>query len=419
MQARKQVLTPDSTHRVAARRKRLPVLLAPPLAGLMAWVIVLIVQDLRSGTGGQDIWLLILMLAALGALMLLALAAPVWSLRARIVLSGDTMALRGIFGTRLLSAQHLEGYRWIKGQLHLYPKSDQWPVNLSHFENEAVLNDWVLRHAVDLNVDELAEEDKRISKDLTLGVTDAQKEERLARLRGLTKKMNRVAYAGAAVGVCNALFLEDPIVRQAATGVLIVIPIGMILLALKNPGHVRIDYPKGSRYPQILTGFLACSLALWLMSLSDRHTLLGDTFYRWLVPLTLANAGIWGLIEIDRLRELYARGRALVAITVASLLCLSLVWVGGAVYEVNKNFDISKTVWSTTEVVDKRRGKKKSSGTYYVEVAPWDGSGGEAVELDVSKREYNAVEIGGSVEIGVRRGALEIPWVAEIRPSKR
>jgi ABC-type bacteriocin/lantibiotic exporter with double-glycine peptidase domain len=61
------------------------------------------------------------MLAALGALMLLALAALVWGFRARITLSGDTMALRGVFRTRLLSAQHLEGYRRIKGQLHLYP----------------------------------------------------------------------------------------------------------------------------------------------------------------------------------------------------------------------------------------------------------------------------------------------------------
>jgi len=419
MQAQKQLLTPDSTHRVAARWKRLSVMLALPLAGLMAWGIVLIVQDLRSSTGGQDIWLFVLMLVTLGALMLLALAAPVWAFRARITLSGDTMALRGIFRTRILSAQHLEGYRRIKGQLQLYLKSEQSPVALSPFENQAALNDWVLRHAVDLTVDELAEENKRISRDLTLGATDAQKEERLAQLRGLTKNMNRVAYAAAAVGVSNALFLQAPIVQQAATGVLIVVPIGMILLALRNPGHVRIDYPQGSRYPQILTGIVACSLALWLMSLSDRHTLLGDTFYRWLVPLTLANVGIWGLIEIDRLRELYARGRVLVAITIASLLCLSVVWVGGAVYEVNKNFDTSKAVWSTTEVVDKRKGKKKSSGTYYVEVAPWDGSVGKAVELEVSKKEYNAVEIGGPVEIGVRRGALEIPWVAKIRPSKR
>jgi hypothetical protein len=47
------------------------------------------------------------------------------------------------------------------------------------------------------------------------------------------------------------------------------------------------------------------------------------------------------------------------------------------------------------------------------------GRRGEPVELDVSKNEYDAVEIGGPVEIGVRHGALEIPWVAEMRPSKR
>ena len=411
MQAQEQVLTPDSTHRVAARWKRMVVLLAPPLVGLMAWAMVLIVQGHRSGKAPEDVGLLILMLATLGALILIGLATPVWGFRARIILSGDTMALRGIFRTRLLSAQHLEGYRWIQGQLHLYPKSDHWPVNLSHFENQVVLNDWVFHHAVDLNAAQLAEEEKPITRDLTFGVTEARKEEELARLRAITKKLNWVAYAAAAVGVLL------PMVQEAAAGVLIVMPIGMILLALKNPGQVRIDYPKGSRDPEILTGILACSVALALMSLFDHHTLLGDTFYRWLVPLAVANAGIWGLVEIDRLRELYSRGRVPVVITVASLLCLSAVWVGGAIYQVNKNLDTSEAVWSTTEVVDKRSEKNKSRVTYYVEVSPWDGSGGEAVELDVSKRVYNAVEIGGLVKIGVRRGALEIPWVAKIRPE--
>ena len=94
----------------------------------MAWAIVLLVQDLRSGTGRENALLLIPMLVTLGALILLALAALVWGFRARITLSGDTMALRGIFRTRLLSARHLEGYRRIKGQSYLYPKNDQWPV---------------------------------------------------------------------------------------------------------------------------------------------------------------------------------------------------------------------------------------------------------------------------------------------------
>ena len=419
MQAQQQILTPESTHRMAARWKRLHVLLALPLAGLMAWAAVLIVQDLRSDLGRQNVWLLVPMLAALVALMLLALAVLVWSFRARIILSGDTMELRGILRTRLLSAQHLEGYRRFKGQLLLYPKSDQWPVTLSHFDNPAVLNDWVLRHAVDLTEDELDEEDKRIGRDLTLGATDAQKGETLARLRGLTKKMNWATYAAAVVGVSSALLVRVPIVQQVATGALIALPIGMVLLALKNPGHVRIDYRQGSRYPQILTGILASSGALWMMSLSDRHTLLGDTFYRWFVPLAVANAGIWGLIELERLRELYARGRLPAVVTVASLLCVSAIWAAGAVYEVNKDFDISKAVWSTTEVVDKRKGTKKSSGIYYVDVAPWDDSVGEAVGLEGSKKEYASVEIGAPVEIGVRRGALEIPWVARIRPSKR
>jgi hypothetical protein len=142
-------------------------------------------------------------------------------------------------------------------------------------------------------------------------------------------------------------------------------------------------------------------------------------FYRLWVPFSVVNAAIWALIDLDRLREHYARGRALAAITVASLLLFSAFWVGGAIYQANKNFDTSEAIWSRTEVVDKRLERHKSTVEYYIEVAPWDGSGGEAVELNVSKDEYGSVAVGATIEIGVRRGALEIPWVAEIRPAKK
>jgi hypothetical protein len=419
MQDRGQILKPDSTHRVATRWKWTVVLLTPFLTGLMAWAIVLIVGNLRFDAGWENVALTGVIVAMLLGLILVAIGAPVWAFRARMMLSSETMALRGIFGTRILGVQDLEGYRWIKGKLHLYLKSDQWPVNLSYFSEQAVLNAWVFNHAVDLNAAELAEEDRRIGKDVTLGMTEAQKEEQLARLRGLTKKINWVAYGVAAVGVLNAWFFEDPKVQEAVAAVLVAMPIGMVLLALGNPGHVRLDYPEGSRYPEIFTGILACSLAIGLMSVSDRHTLLGDMFYRLWVPFSVVNAAIWALIDLDRLREHYARGRALAAITVASLLLFSAFWVGGAIYQANKNFDTSEAIWSRTEVVDKRLERHKSTVEYYIEVAPWDGSGGEAVELNVSKDEYGSVAVGATIEIGVRRGALEIPWVAEIRPAKK
>jgi hypothetical protein len=39
------------------------------------------------------------------------------------------------------------------------------------------------------------------------------------------------------------------------------------------------------------------------------------------------------------------------------------------------------------------------------------------VELDVTRETYDAMGVGMSVEISVRRGALGIPWVDEVRPA--
>jgi len=41
------------------------------------------------------------------------------------------------------------------------------------------------------------------------------------------------------------------------------------------------------------------------------------------------------------------------------------------------------------------------------------------VELDISGETYGSLRAGASVAISVRRGALEIPWVDEVRPKKQ
>lgn len=60
-------------------------------------------------------------------------------LRARLTLGHQGMVLRGIFGTRAIAWKKIEGYRWNRNQLFVYPEDDRWPMNLSHFENQALL----------------------------------------------------------------------------------------------------------------------------------------------------------------------------------------------------------------------------------------------------------------------------------------
>jgi hypothetical protein len=403
-----------STHYVTPGRKWLTVALAPILVALLVWAASEVVKNYLSGKGDPNIWVTAFVLALLGSLVVVFLASIPWAFRARVVLTDDSMTVRGLFCTRVITEADIEGFRWINGQLHLYSKNREWPVQLSHYQEPYAINAWVFARAHDLAQQELAQEDAGISRDLSLGMTEGQREARLAKLRKVVKTINVLAYGAAAVGVLNVLFLEQHVVTKAAIVVLVSTPILLDLLALRNHGHIRVDYQEGSRYPQIFSGTMACGIAIALMSVFDKTTLLGNEFYRWFIPLALAKGLLWLYVDRDRLRMLYARSRFASTITAMSLMLLPVFWVGGSIYQVNQQLDHSSVTWNSTEVV----GKKRSTGrtvTYYAKVKAWSASLNEPQELVVSRRQFEQIKVGMPIEVGVREGALEIPWVAEIR----
>lgn len=411
-----EAITP-STHYVAARWKWFTVAIAPLLVALMVWGAMEVVKNYLSGKGDPNIWVTGLVLALLGTLVLVFLASIPWAFRARIVLTGNRMTVRGLIRTRVITEGQIEGSRRINGQLHLYLKDRQWPLQPSHYENQQVINAWVFRHAQDLGAQELTEEDVAISRDLALGMTEAHKEVRLAKLRKIMKGINLLAYCGAVIGVVNVLFLEQDAVAKVTAAVLVSIPILLDLLALRNRGHIRIDYQEGTRYPQIFSATMVCGIGVVLVSLLDRSTLIGDEFYQWFVPVAVAKGLLWLFIDLDRIRTLHARGWFASTITAMSLMLLPAFWVGGSIYQVNQHLDRSRVTWHSTEVIDKKVSKGKTL-SYSIKVAPWTPSLDEPPKLAVRRKQFKQIEVGMPIEIGVRQGALEIPWVAEIKLSR-
>lgn len=405
----------SSTHYVAARWKWTTVALVPLLTALMVWAAVEVVKNYLSGKGDPNIWVTGFVLAVLASLTVVFLASVFWAFRARIVLAGDRMAVRGLMTTRVISEQQVEGFRWIKGQLHLYLRNREWPVSLAYFERPQVIQAWVFSHARDLAAQGLAEEDEAIRRDPTLGLREAQKEARLAKLRWIIRNINVLAYIGAGVGVLNALFVHQDTAEKAAAAVLVSIPIVLVLLALRNRGHIRVDYQEGSRYPQIFSGSMACGVAVALMALFDDSTLIGNEFYRWFLPLAAAKGLLWLFIDSDRIRMLHARGRFVSSITVVCMVILPAFWVGGSIYQVNKQLDNSTVSWNSSEVIDKRASKGRTVSRYTIKVTPWNSAADAPLELNVSRGQFKQLAVGMQIEIGVRRGALAIPWVAEIR----
>jgi len=406
---------PAQSSFVAARwLKWMFALLAPVFAAGFGWGAWEIVQDRLAGKGWDNLWLLAFILATLLGLALLFVFALAWTLRAHLTLNPQGIVLRGIFGTRELPWDRIEGYRWQNNQLFVYPLEDRWPLNLSHFENQGLLGAWIHRHLPDLQAKELAQEAKEIREDHELGWTDEEKAAQLGKLRRIARPINWTGYAAAAVAGLNALVFEQRLVQLATAMALILVPAALLLLAAQYRNQFRLDTKEGSPYPEGLTGILASSLALGLISLLDPHTLLGERFTLWTVPLAGASAGLWLTLEWE---HILAQGRTLhILIHVLMIFFLSGFWAGGSIYQINKHADVSEPVWGSTQVIRLRETRQRTGTNYHAEVAPWSASPAEPVELDVSRETYGSLRVGATVDIGVRSGALEIPWVDEVRP---
>lgn len=400
---------------IARKWKWFTVVIAPMLIALMIWGFREVVLNYLSGKGDPRLWITVLVLMVLGSMILLFAASVIWAFRARVTLDAEKIAVRGVFRTRVITARLIEGYRYINGQLHLYLLGRQWPVQLAYFEEQQRLTGWLFPRADNLDLRELDEEDELISQDPTLGITDEQKAEQLGRLRKVIRRLDYLAFATIPVAVANFLFLEHQEVARFSVAVLVLIPILLDAIGLANRGHVRVDYNEGTRYPQILTGTMACGLTLALMSLLDRGALPGNAYYPWLFAVTAAHGMLWLVIDLEGVRKAFERSGWVAILSVLGFFLLSAAWAGGAVYQVNKQFDQSPVTWHTTSVVRKKVAKGKTT-SYRIEVAPWDESMSEPLEITLRRKEFQALFEGQKVEIGIGRGALEVPWVSAVRP---
>jgi hypothetical protein len=387
----------------------------PLLAGGQLWIAWKLWQDRLAGRGWENDLLFALMLATLAGLVLLFLAALVLAWRARIDLREDGFELRGLLRTRSIPWSKVEGYRWNRGQMNAYLADDEWPLLLSHFERRRALEAWFAARVPDLDAAALAREAGEIRGNLELGITEEARAARLGELRRLVLAISGIGYAAAAIGAANAFLLQRADVQLAASVALAAVPPVLILLALQFRDRMRIGPVKGSAYPDALPGILVASLALGLMALRDPHTLLGDGIVRWSVPLAVVLAGLWLIAERDRLRE-HVRSWAS-ALVVGAAAFLAAFWAGGGVYLINTGADVSRSEWSATRVTARSTSTTRAGRLYHVTVAAWPGSP-EPVRLDVSRDTYEAVRIGSQVYVGVRPGALGIPWVAQVLPVK-
>lgn len=407
-----------SVHRVLGRWRWLTAAIALPFWALGTWLIYDTTEQALASYPDVDVGRILAGVALYGSVVLMALAGMVWLFRARVVIEGERMTVRGTIFTVVITPEQMEGYRYLNNTLHVYLKTRRFGVVLKYFERQHVIEAWVHARATDLEAQMLEEERKEISRDADLGLREHEKEARLARLHRGVAWGNNVIYAASAAAIVNYLFFEQPELAQFAIAVLVVIPFVLDLAALANRGHIRVDYDEGSQYPQILTAGLTSGGALAFMALIDSGALL-DTraFLDLLLIGTLVKALLWIAIDRARLATLKTRGAGVALLTLVGLCVMPMFWAGGSVYLINEHFDQSPVAWHATEVVAKDSGGSSIPG-FEIRVAAWDDSRAEPLTIKVWKDDYEAFEVGMPVRVGVRDGALRIPWVAAVEAAR-
>ena len=97
-------------------------------------------------------------------------------------------------------------------------------------------------------------------------------------------------------------------------------------------------------------------------------------------------------------------------------IVVPMLWVSGSLYQVNKHLDDSAITWHATELLMTHIDPDEWT-TYHLGVSPWDESLSELVWIEVRRTQFEAFETGMQVRVGVRDGALMIPWVVAVEAA--
>lgn len=390
-------------------------MMSPILSGLMILGGITILQDYFSGKGWENIWLLLFVLLTLGGLVFLFMAGLAMALRSRIILEFGTMNYRGLFNSLALTPQTLEGYRTGNGQFLLFMQGKKLPLNLSLYDQQHALHDWLDYFSVNLDVlDKIREEDK-ILQDAKLGANEEARQQKLQDLRRDAHTLNGFAYIAATGGFANFAFLENQAVHQLAITLMIVLPVLMMFLMLKNLGYVKFDSREGSSYPEVLTGWMACSMSIALISLFDANTLPGTEIYWWILFLTLASCFIFVLVEGKNLLLMLKKQWLHAVLAFAGYIFIASYWFGGSVYQINLLLDVDPVEWVQSSVSSARIKREKFSDSYYFKVASWQGSDAEPIEINVTQQEFSRFKPGDNIRLELRSGALGISWIGRVQ----
>lgn len=321
-------------------------------------------------------------------------------IKGKVIITGDTLSIRGVFINRDLLFEEIKGYKIEEKHITVVSNTTtKKHIKITKYIGEIdELTAWLSANFVDLHLENQMKEEKEILDNYEYGRNEDERTFRLKQAKRTAKLLN---LAGGIVLVWT-LFIPNP--YEYAIIASITMPLISVLAVIFFKGLIRIDEKKGSAYPSIFFAILMTSIGLMLRALLDFniHSYSNVWLPVFLIALSLILIIIIGSKEI-RFRSIKEFGTAI------SLFLFFFAYGYGAIVTTNCYFDESKPINYKAEIISKHISSGKTT-TYYIELTPW-GDQTESEDISVSESFYDRMEAGDSVNVYLREGMFEIPWI--------
>jgi hypothetical protein len=320
-----------------------------------------------------------------------------WALRARIILDGTRIEVRGLLGERSADLSEIEGFRTFQSRngsyMKLFLKEGRGTITVSKsFNFDEHFREWF---------DQVPDLDKRdgealleeISHEQELGATPEERLKKLADAKTWSVFLTVVATAAAV-----ALWLARSALLVPATLLLALTPVAAFLLLMRSPLLYAVLKQKADPRAELSIALIVSTIGL-LLSMSGLHFVSVRPLLIFMVSVGIA----YFLAFQSACRRSTQRQGAIIA-----LLVLAGLYGAGFGLMADTITDQGPATTYSADVLRKRVSHGRST-SYYLVLSPW-GPLKSPHQLSVPGRTYRSLQIGDEVCLSVHPGTLRAPW---------
>lgn len=318
----------------------------------------------------------------------------------KIIITNDSITYISVWSSKELLMVDIKGYRTTKNTIYIYPVSrsyrkisinDNWSL-----ENTDAIFDWFRKTLIDLDIADIEAEKKQIFRDIKIGSTEAERQD---------KYENAVIFAISYNIVGVVLFILSRMLRiehVILTWVLLIYPLLGLVLIFYTRGLIRIFARlSSSAYRSIYLGLFITEACLISQPLTEVN-LIGHGNLCMLA--TIVSVLFFSLLLIITLK--YAKTDI-----ITQLILIGIASAGygfGSVLEANYSFDESKEKMSPAIVISRfsSQGNTLPYNMAIKELPP----NYEIDYISAPDYLYEDKQIGDTVVIHFKQGFLNIPF---------